>query len=121
MENKRKPTSDELRLIEFLAHKADFKLNLNFREHIYVIPIAIMEGDITPLEILFDNAPDDMKMSGKLIADCQFLDSDDVPVSAYLLANDEQYLVELDFWKADYSPILRIPPCEQMKDIPSCE
>ncbi|MBQ2176681.1 MAG: hypothetical protein II453_17110 [Alphaproteobacteria bacterium] len=34
----RKPTSDELRLIEYLANKADYDLSADFREHIYIQP-----------------------------------------------------------------------------------
>lgn len=115
--DKRKPTSDELRLIECLAHKANYELSLDFREHIYVVPIPpVYEGEFTPLEIRFDNAPDDMKMNGKLISECLFYDSDNVLVTVYLLANDLGYLVELDFWKVDDSPILRIPPSEEFRD-----
>lgn len=111
--DKRKPTPDELRLIEYLAHKANYELSPDYREHIYVVPIPpVYEGEFTPLEIRFDNAPDDMKMNGKPISDCLFYDSDNVLVTVYLLANDLGYLVELDFWKVDYSPILRIPPSE---------
>ena len=52
----RKPTSDELRLIEYLANKADYDLSADFREHIYVVPIPpILEGELTPLKIIFDN------------------------------------------------------------------
>lgn len=109
----RKPTSDELRLIEYLANKADYDLSADFREHIYVVPIPpILEGELTPLKIIFDNAPDDMKMNGLLVSDCQFLDSDNVPVAVFLLVNDLGYIVELDSWKGDDSPILRIPPSE---------
>ena len=115
--DKRKPTPDELRLIEYLANKADYDLSADFREHIYVLPIPpVYEGEFTPLEIRFDNAPDDMKMNGKLISECLFYDSDNVLVAVYLLANDLGYLVELDFWKVDYSPILRIPPSEEFRD-----
>ena len=32
----------------------------------------------------------------------------------YLIALKD--LVELDFWKVDYSPILRIPPSEEFRD-----
>ena len=82
----RKPTSDELRLIEYLANKADYDLSADFREHIYVVPIPpILEGELTPLKIIFDNAPDDMKMNGSLVSDCQFLDSDNVPVAVFCL------------------------------------
>ena len=37
---KRKPTPDELRLIRYLANKANYKLDENFREDLYVAPIT---------------------------------------------------------------------------------
>ena len=113
--DKRKPTQDELRIIEYLANKADYKLCPNFREEISVVPIT--DDVISPLKIIYNMNP--TKMNGGLIAGCMFSDTDGVPVGAYLLANDDNLLLELDFRKVDYSPVSRIPSCEQMTDIPT--
>ena len=51
---KRKPTPDELRLIRYLANKANYKLDENFREDLYVAPITydspITKDEISPLK-----------------------------------------------------------------------
>lgn len=40
--DKRKPTQDELRIIEYLTNKADYKLCPNFREEISVVLLRMM-------------------------------------------------------------------------------
>lgn len=114
--DKRKPTPDELRLIKYLANKANYNLTPTFDEDISVIPL--LDGDIAPLEIKYNNAPNDIKIHGGIIASCQFPDADNVPVWVDLWAYDECHLKELDLWKGDFSTITAIPPCDQMSDVP---
>ena len=133
---KRKPTNDEMRLIEYLVNKANYRLDANFRKDLYVAPITYSTSStrkkedsiltrifntlfqkhpiISSLKIFYD-VP--LELSEKVITECQFADQDDVTVSAVLRVNRDNQLDELAIWKTDNSPISRIPPCEQMKYI----
>jgi hypothetical protein len=117
--DKRKPTSDEIRLIKYLANKANYELAPTFDEDICVIPLS--DEDIAPIEIKYNNVPNDIKTSGKIIASCQFPDTDDIPIWVDLWAYDENLLKELDLWKGDFSTITTIPPCDQMSDVPQAQ
>lgn len=46
---------------------------------------------------------------GERIANTQFLDEDGILVFASLYLDQEGELYELDYWKTDDSPLLRIP------------
>ncbi|MBI5610018.1 MAG: hypothetical protein HY902_14180 [Deltaproteobacteria bacterium] len=40
---------------------------------------------------------------------CQFTDTDGIAVVATLYGNDDGLPFELDVWKVDFSPLLRVP------------
>lgn len=46
---------------------------------------------------------------GKAFAEAQYLDSDGVLVSIALNTDINGQLFELDFWKVDFSPLIRYP------------
>ena len=50
----------------------------------------------------------DRKM-GRTAGQAEFEDADGVPVSVALLLDQEGRLFELDIWKVDFSPLIRIP------------
>ncbi len=52
---------------------------------------------------------------GKEIGRAEYIDSDDVLVSITINSDDDGDLLELDFWKIDFSPLLRYPNAEQVK------
>lgn len=52
---------------------------------------------------------------GDVIGECQFDDEDGIPVIARLIVDEEGDLFELDVWKTDFSPLIRIPEPDQMK------
>lgn len=46
---------------------------------------------------------------GSTAGRAEFDDADGVPVSVALLLDEEGQLFELDIWKVDFSPLIRIP------------
>jgi hypothetical protein len=46
---------------------------------------------------------------GKALVEAQYLDSDGVLVSITVNVDHQGQLFELDFWKVDFSPLIRYP------------
>lgn len=51
---------------------------------------------------------------GSTLAEAEFKDVDGTPVSVALMLDQTGSLFELDIWKIDFSPLVRIPPVEQI-------
>jgi hypothetical protein len=51
---------------------------------------------------------------GSTLAEAEFKDADGTPVSVALMLDETGDLFELDIWKVDFSPLVRIPPVEQI-------
>lgn len=49
------------------------------------------------------------RLLGRCAMEAQYVDADGVPVSIALNLDDRGNLYELDFWKADFSPLLSYP------------
>lgn len=119
MKKKRKPTLCEIEVIEYLADKAKYLLEKNWKEHLEVVPLT--DWYIGSLQLLFDNSRICSKnIRCYEISNCMFYDQDGVGVALYLLVNEENIICELDMWKGDYSPISEIPPVSKMIDIMNC-
>lgn len=88
--NSRRATSSELLLISFLVEKANLHLNDNWQENLIVTPM------------------DDGGM-GSQVSECSFLDEDGVEVLATLNLDENSELFELDVWKVNYEPLIKLP------------
>ncbi len=55
------------------------------------------------------------KKYGGILAEAEFHDADGTLVSAALFLDQEGELYELDIWKVDFSPLIRIPSVDKMK------
>lgn len=115
MKTIRKTTLVELNLIEYLAGKAKYQLDLAWKEKIKVIPLT--DEIIGSLRLTFDSTSDPSQDDCIEISNRMFYDKDGIPVAVYLLVNKENILCELDMWKGDYSPISEIPSTDRMMDI----
>jgi hypothetical protein len=51
---------------------------------------------------------------GSTLAEAEFKDADGTLVSVALMLDKAGDLFELDIWKVDCSPLVRIPPVEQI-------
>ena len=115
MESYRKPTADEIRIIRYLAEKANFRLGDSWENELIVKPLTDMR--IGPIALSFTSEYTE-KGCGFSASDCSFYDTDNIPVALYLLVDEEGAPCELDMWKVDDSPINTIPSCDKLEDIP---
>ncbi len=117
MKQIRRPTLEELILIEYLAQKAHCTLEPDWQQSIRVEPIT--EERIGPIAIAMNNGVPQKNIRSFWIADCQFYDKDGIGVAAYLLVDEMRSLCELDLWKYDDTEILSLPSStDKFRDIP---
>ena len=120
MENKgciRRPTPEELLLIEFLAQKAKYPLAPDWQQGIWVGPIT--EERIGSIAIAMNNGELMKCKPSHVISDCMFYDADNKGVAAYLLVDDDGCLCELDLWKDGEPEIFSLPSStDKFEDIP---
>lgn len=103
-------TREELSLVQrMLANVLDgarITNNLSSR-----VVEAMNDGGMGSLRFL-GGAP--IRSAGKTIATATFADADGTPVSVTLVLDRLGDLYELDIWEADFSPVQRIPPADQV-------
>jgi hypothetical protein len=51
------------------------------------------------------------------LAEAEYTDTDDILVSIALNSDQEGELMEVDFWKADFSPLCRYPATSDLRNI----
>jgi hypothetical protein len=56
---------------------------------------------------------------GDAIAEATYEDDDGVEVRITVFADQDRQPVEVDFWKADFAPLLGFPSQNQLKDVKS--
>ena len=113
----RRPTPEELILIEYLAQKAQYTLEPDWQQGICVEPIT--EEGIGPIAIAMNNGEPVKYKPSHVISDCMFYDADNKGVAAYLLADDDGCLCELDLWKGGEPEIFSLPSStDKFEDIP---
>lgn len=107
MQNRR-PSIDEMRLINYLVKKSAIQLSENWANLLMVR--SMDDGNMGSLFLCDDNnfQKTNRKFS-KQISDCSFIDSDGIMVVASLYVDQHDQLFELDIWKTDYSPLIEIP------------
>lgn len=55
------------------------------------------------------------KPFGRVVAEAEYVDEDGVPVSITLNTDQDGNILELDFWKIDFSPLKRYPRPADLK------
>ena len=102
----RKPTIDEKRLLLELGRLAGIKNPTDWTESLLVEEMD--DGGMGSLRLQKPEASarDTALVVCKSVV--QFTDEDGVEVIASLNANDEGVPIELDIWKTDFSPLVRI-------------
>ena len=58
---------------------------------------------------------------GRAIVEAKYVDSDGVLVSIAVNADNRGQLLELDFWKVDFSPLRRYPKPSDVSDITAAQ
>jgi len=104
MNTARVPSSGELALITTLMHqgsvddkRADPLADLRVK--------PMCDGGMGSLLLLPHGCSESERAFGEVIASCEFIDTDGVPVSVTLNLDQQGQLFELDVWKADFSPL----------------
>jgi hypothetical protein len=101
MNQTRKIRENERALIIFLLEK----LNLNLADYLINEDVFEYEGGKMG-SISLNNNPD--AYAGDLIQ-VEYIDTDNVPVMITLTHDAEGQLLDLDFWKTDFSKLLKYP------------
>lgn len=108
MESIRKPSQDEVKLLEFLIQKATIKFPSDWDTNLLVKPLN--DGDMGSLKLIPEGiAINSDRLLGEQVSEFQFIDEDGVEVIASLNLDDSGRLFELDIWKTDFSPLIGIP------------
>lgn len=103
----RKLSKDEARLLEVLIKKASVTLTYNLQED---LDVETMNDDgMGSLKLFPKDISGDNRVFGKQVAECMFFDEDGVNVIASLNVDDKGKIFELDVWKTDFSPLIKIP------------
>lgn len=99
----RKITDDELRLLKHLMHLANLNISL---EKLMVNNMD--DGGMGSL-LLYPTGKISEKTYGSTPSEVEFRDADRSPVLASLNLDKNGDLFELDIWKINFDPLIRIP------------
>lgn len=109
----RKLHEDEKKLIVAMIHNSDNKWH-HFLENLSNILVSeLLDGGMGSL--CFEAMNRENRKLGKIIAECEFNDADDVLVSATLNLDEQNRLFELDLWKVDFTPLISLPNPEKIQ------
>ncbi len=109
MNQTRKIRENERVLIEFMLKK------IGFTTQEYPISEDVFEyegGKMGSISLGIDNNPDDY--DGDLIQ-VEYTDTDGIVVVITLTKNNKNQLLDLDFWKEDFSKLITYPTAERVK------
>lgn len=104
----RKPSGDEIRLLNFLLKQQS---NVEFSEdHVDGLMVKPLNDGAMGSLLLIPKGINNIDRSyGRTISEYLFKDLDGIDVIASLFLDENGFLFELDMWKTDFSPILKIP------------
>jgi hypothetical protein len=114
MNQTRKIRENERALIEFMLEKIGFTIQD------YPIAEDVFEyegGKMGSISLGIDNSPDDY--DGDLIQ-VEYADTDGITVIITLTKNNKNQLLDLDFWKEDFSKLITYPTPDKVvvKEMP---
>ena len=113
----RRPTPEELLLIEFLARKAKYPLAHEWQQGVWAEPTT--DDKNGPIAIAMNNGEPVKYKPSRVISDCMCYDADNKGAVAYLLVDDDGCLCELDLWKGGELEIFSLPSStDKFEDIP---
>lgn len=104
----RKPTAQEQRLLDVLiARASDIVLPTDWKATLRVQPMR--DGGMGSLHLFPSGRSEKKRLFGRRVSECQFTDADGIQVIASLNIDQFGKLFEIDIWKTDFSPLIRIP------------
>lgn len=103
----RKATKEELGLLRHLINKVSLDVPCDWEKKIIVSPMN--DGGMGSLSLKLGTFSTDNRVLGVLSSEYSFLDEDGIDVIASLYLDQEGNLFELDIWKTNFQPLIRIP------------
>lgn len=107
MELIRKPTTQEIALLEVLIKKSSLGFPPNWKNNLMVCPLD--DGGMGSLSLCPEKGFKGSRKFSRQISEYQFRDEDEVEVIASLYVDEYDNLFELDIWKTNFSKLIRIP------------
>lgn len=104
----RKLTPAEENLLELLISRASIRLAPNWKKDLLAMPMN--EAETGGLYLFPNGNTSRNRPFGKEVAELEFKDKDGINVIATLNLDTNGNLLELDIWKADFSPLIQLPP-----------
>lgn len=101
MEDIRRLNRKEIHLIEYLSSKGKYYLKNDWYQNTLVSHVD--NGNMGSLYILDSKVNRSNRKFKEIISDCTFKDVDGGSVIASLYIDNNDQLLELDFWKLDFS------------------
>ncbi|MGN6645958.1 MAG: DUF6984 family protein [Cytophaga sp.] len=102
MSTKRPIRKEEKILVEFLLSKIDQA------DHTYTIPEEVEEYGAPGMGSINLNNPNTDQYDSDLIQ-AEYTDADKIPVVISLTKDQNNQLLDLDFWKSDFSKLVAYP------------
>lgn len=101
-------TIQERILLNHLINISNYSIDENWKEKIRVR--FLNDGNMGSLELFINDDFEEDRIFNKQIAECDFFDSDGIKIIVSLNIDTNGNLFELDIWKTDFSPLIKIPP-----------
>lgn len=98
---------EEKVLVDFLLKKG----NLNPKDYPYKDEVDPYEGDVMGSISLGGN----VNIYDRDLIQAQYIDTDGTPVVITLTVDQQGKLLDLDFWKEDFSKLIAYPKPEQLR------
>jgi hypothetical protein len=73
--------------------------------------VDMTDGSMGSIYFIRGDKPESERKMKERIAEEQFKDSDGIPILVSLNTDDDGFLLELDIWKVDFSPLITYPIC----------
>ncbi|MGB7070293.1 MAG: hypothetical protein WBD22_12430 [Pyrinomonadaceae bacterium] len=108
MEPNRKPTQDEQKLLELLISKAT-NLHLSPRWRDDLLVRLMKDGEMGSFQLFPNGVVDENRLFGEMVSEYDFVDADGVKVIVSLNLDKAGELFEVDVWKTDFSPLIKMP------------
>jgi hypothetical protein len=104
----REPTSAERQLIALLAERAKPPLSVPPRWLDDVLVMEMADGRMGSLRLILSSSAEHQQF-GATVAEYSFEDEDGMSVLVSLNVDSHGLPFELDVWKKDFSPLIRLP------------
>lgn len=103
----RKPSEQELRFIAYMIREGKGKIAAHWSENLQVAPMD--DGGMGSLLLYPEGKIIPGRAFGRTLHEVEFKDADHVAVVASLNLDQHGDLFELDIWKVNFDPLIRLP------------